>query len=184
MKRVAIDMDGVLYDLLTPWLKEYNEIFSDDLSPEQITTYDLSHYIKCDKESLNYILERPDFWEKIELYDGVYEAIDRLTNDPEIDLLFVTATSYKTAAAKFQRILELLPMIKKENIIITGRKYLINADIFVDDWEENLKKMENLVNKNMFLITQNYNRSFPATQYGITRCNSLAEAVDLILKGE
>lgn len=184
MKRVAIDMDGVLYDLLTPWIKEYNEIFGDNLSPEQITTYDLSHYIKCDKESLNYILERPDFWGKIELYDGVYEAIDRLSQDPEIDLLFVTATTYKTAAAKFQRIFDLLPMVNKENIIITGRKYLINADIFVDDWEENLKKMENSVNKIMFLITQNYNKNFPAEQYGIIRCSSLARAVDLILKGE
>ena len=179
---MAIDMDGVMYDLLTPWLKEYNEIFDDNLSVEEVVTYDLSKYTKCDRESLCYILERPDFWDKIELYDGVYESIDRLNKSPKIDLVVATATSYKTAIPKFKRVFELLPMLNEDNLIVTNRKDLLNVDILVDDWENNLKKMAFWGNKSPILITQNYNRTFPNTEYGIIRCGSLLEATNLILK--
>lgn len=180
-KTIAIDADGVLYDLLTPWVKAYNDIFDDDLDPNNITSYDISKFTKCDKDSLMYILEREDFWDSIKLYDGVYEAIERLTQKEDIDLVIATATGYKTAIPKFEKIFSLLPMLKKEQLIITARKDLLDVDILVDDWEQNLKKMAFWVNKIPILITQPYNRSFPNYEYGILRFDNLAKAVDYIL---
>lgn len=181
MRTIAVDMDGVLYDLLTPWLSEYNEIFNDDLSPEQVKTYELSQYTKCDRESLCYILEREDFWDSIVLYDGVYESIERLCKNKNIDLVIATATSYKTAVPKFQKLFQLLPMLNEKNLVITSRKELLDVDILIDDWENNLKKLAVSKNKMPILITQNYNKDFPNAEYGIIRCENLLEAVNLIL---
>ncbi len=180
-KTIAIDADGVLYDLLTPWVKAYNDIFDDDLDPNNITSYDISKFTKCDRDSLMYILEREDFWDSIKLYNGVYEAIELLTQKEDIDLVIATATGYKTAVPKFEKIFSLLPMLKKEQLIMIGRKDLLDVDILIDDWEQNLKKMACSLSKTPILITQPYNRSFTNYEYGILRFDNLAKAVDYIL---
>lgn len=180
-KTIALDADGVLYDLVTPWVKAYNDIFNDNLDPNIVDTYDLSKYTKCDRDSLMYILEREDFWTSIKLYDGVYEAIERLTKRDDIDLVIATATGYRTAIPKFEKLFSLLPMLKKEQLIMTGRKDLLDVDILIDDWEQNLKKMACSLSKTPILITQPYNRNFPNVEYGILRFDNLAKAVDYIL---
>lgn len=178
---VAVDADGVLYDLLGPWLKLYNDVFDDDLMPENINEYDLSKFVKCDKESLDMLLCRDQMWEQIKLYDGVYDAIKMLSEMDRVDLIILTATSYKSCLGKFNKILTLLPMVNEKQIVMTSRKDLIKADFLIDDWEDNLKAMASTKWGTPILVTQGYNRSFPNTQYGIKRAESSKEALQMVI---
>lgn len=178
---IAVDADGVLYDLLGPWLKLYNDVFDDDLSPDTIEQYGLQSYVKCDEKSLHLLLQRADMWEQIKLYKGVRAAIEKLNSNPVVDLVIVTATSYKTCLPKFDKILRMLPMLQEDQIVMTSRKDLIKANFLIDDWEDNLKYMASTKYGIPILVTQSYNKSFPNTQYGITRAKSSEEALQMVI---
>lgn len=179
---VAVDLDGVIWDLLTPWLKLYNDVFDDDLTPEKIETYSLWKYTKCEREDMFYLLERNDIWSQITIEDKQLEALRRLMNNERIDFIIVTATNYKVALNKFHRLYELLPELREDQLVITSRKDLIRADFLIDDWEDNLKHIAADKHGTAILITQPYNATFPNTQYGILRTDNLLNAVEIIEK--
>lgn len=176
---VAVDIDGVCWDLLTPWINTYNKISGDNIDPSNIEEY-IIDVPGIHIELLKYILTTACFWDELKLYDGVYDSLRELNDDEDVDLIIVTATDYSVAPVKFNVFLNLLPFIKKDQIIITNRKELIRADYVVDDYENNLRGAIQWDNQ-AILINQNYNKSFPNITYGIKRCDSLKEAVSLIL---
>lgn len=180
-KKVAIDVDGVLYDLVTPWLNVYNEVYDDTLKLRNIEQYDLSKYTKCSKEEMSQLLQEPAIWEQIKLYRGVKKYIQELNNNENVDLFLVTATSYKTCKYKFDRLFELLPMLNENQLVITSRKDLIGANFFVDDWEDNLREMALTKHGVPILVTQPYNKSFPNSLYGITRADNTKEALKMVV---
>ena len=179
--RVAVDLDGCIWDLVTPWLTAYNKITNESVKPEDIKTYDIMQYVKW-PEMLPCVLEMDEFWETVCLYDGVYEAIDKLNKHPMIDLVIATATNYKVARAKFDRLFTLLPMLNEKQLIIANRKDLLAVDFLVDDWECNLRDVEHVKYTTPILITQPYNETFPDTLYGIKRAKNLVSAADAIEK--
>ena len=61
-KILAFDIDGVLADLHTAWLDEYNKDFDDNLTISYITQWEMDKFVKpeCGKKIFNY-LKRPLF---------------------------------------------------------------------------------------------------------------------------
>lgn len=180
-KKIAIDVDGVLYDLVTPWLNLYNEVYDDTLKLNNIEQYDLSKYTKCSKKEMNELLQDSSIWKQIKLYRGVKKYINLLNDSPEVDLFLVTATSYKACKNKFDRLFELLPMLDENQLVITSRKDLIGANFFIDDWEDNLREMALTKCGVPILVTQPYNKGFPNSLYGITRANNTREALKMVV---
>lgn len=177
---VAVDADGVLYDLLGPWIELYNKEYDDSLNVDDIDQYDVTKFVKCSKEELCGLLRREEIWENIQLYDGVYEAIEKLNGHPMVDLVIATATSYRDCSIKFDKIFSMLPMLNERQLIITSRKDLIKANFLIDDWEENLKHMIPTYEVPI-LVNRTYNRSFPNAAYNITRAADSAEALKLLI---
>ena len=179
--RVAVDLDNTVWNLVDPWLQAYFKLTHERIKPEDIKTYSLKEYVTY-PEILPEILELPDFWNHVELYDGVYEAIEHLCENPAIDLVIATATSYRVGRAKFDRLFELLPMLDESQLIVTSRKDLLDVDFLVDDWEENLRHTVHDSHTQPILITQPYNEALPESIYRIKRARSLVDAVDAIEK--
>lgn len=179
--RVACDLDGVIWDMVKRWLEYYKYIAHEEVKPEDIKTYQIAEYVKH-PEVLPYILEMENFWNYVELYDGAYDAIERMQNNPEIDLVIATATDYKVARKKFDRLFKLLPMLDKNQLVIGNRKDLLNVDFMIDDWECNLRNVDHESKMIPILITRSYNASFPERQYGIYRAKDLQSAVNAIEK--
>ena len=46
---VAVDQDGVLCDILTHWLSEYNEQTGENITEEDITEWDMFKFVKHPK---------------------------------------------------------------------------------------------------------------------------------------
>lgn len=177
---IAIDLDGVIWDLVTPWLAKYNSITNENVKVEDIKTYNISEYIEHEG-ILHYILETESFWDSVNLYPGVAEAIRLLKECPDIDLVICSATCYKIAGHKIRRLMQLLPDIDSDDLVLTSRKDLLDAHFMIDDYEDNLKHMAVTGKGVPILINQPYNKYFPNKTYGILRKGSLLEAAQTII---
>lgn len=177
---IAIDLDGVIWDLVTPWIAKYNSITNEDIKVEDIKTYNIAEYIEHEG-ILHYILETESFWDKVDLYPGVEEAIRLLKECPEIDFVISSATCYKIASHKIRCLMQLLPDIGANDLVLTSRKDLLDVHFMIDDYEDNLKHMAATGKGVPILIDQPYNRSFPNSTYGILRKGSLLEAAQTII---
>lgn len=169
--KVGVDIDGVIWDLVTPWITRFNHLTGDDLSLEDIKTYDLESHIKKGNPNLLYsILKLRVFWNNLEPYtDSVYWL--KKFNE-EFDLYIITSTSYKTPSDKFNRFFELFPFLNEKQLIVCHKKSLINVDYMIDDYEKNLQ----FGTFKKLLRHQPYNSNFPNKMYGIDRVHSLEEA--------
>lgn len=174
---VAVDLDGVLWDLINPWLQQYNKITREDVRVENIKSYQISKYVEH-PGILWYLLEIDGFWEKVFPYEYTKEALKRLQSRDDIELIVLTNTSYKTVHHKFKRLFKVLPMLKCEDIIIAENKSLIAADYLIDDYENNLNDLK--FGKGV-LVTQPYNKAFPNNIYGIPRCANVLDAANWVI---
>ena len=162
--KVAIDLDGVIWDLVTPWVDTYNDIYKDDVKKDELITYNISLYCnKATELELKNILGKKNFWRKVTPFKESIQYLGLLNN--EYDLYVATATSHITAFDKIDRFLYLFPYIKKEQIICIHNKQLLNVDWMVDDCAENLYGG----NFNKILIDASYNR----------QCNDFVRAENL-----
>lgn len=136
---VALDLDGVIWDLVRPWITEYNNRFGDNLSYDDVTSYDLTrHMKKCTKEDYCHILSEILFWQKVEPFSGNSEWLRKLNK--RFNLVIATKTDYRLFEMKVNRVLELFPFIKHSQIINIHDKSLLNVDWLVDDCLDNLKR--------------------------------------------
>ena len=135
--KIALDLDGVIWDLVRPWVSIYNDCYKDKVKYEDILEYDLSK--SCTKAShseLMNILREKHFWDNVFPFYYSEEYLEKLNNT--FDLYIATATNHETAEEKINRFLSLFPFLKREQIICIYNKSLLNVDWLVDDCEANL----------------------------------------------
>ena len=136
-KTIALDLDGVIWDMVRPWVAEYNRIYDDNLNYEDITDYDLTLFMKkCTREDYCHILTDPNFWQKVEPFKGNAEWLEKLNN--KYNVVIATKTDYRIFEMKVKRIFELFPFIKYNQIICISQKEMLNVDCLVDDCIDNL----------------------------------------------
>lgn len=134
MKKVlCIDMDSVIVDLMTEWYKRYNHDYNDNLSIERVSDWDATKYVKkeCGERIYEYLKQSGIFYDLKPLPFAI-EVMERLSN--RFELLIVTSPPSKYAyKEKEDWIIKHMPFIKREAIIFTHRKELIDGDLLFDD---------------------------------------------------
>src|SRR5690625_2202655 len=65
---ILCDVDGVVADLLTEWVRRYNAKYDDDLSPEDITEWEMHRNVKpeCGTDIHNF-LRMPNLYSMVEI---------------------------------------------------------------------------------------------------------------------
>ena len=135
---VALDLDGVIWDLVRPWVAEYNRIYKDNLLYEDITDYDLSKFMtKIPNGDYWWFLNYGWFWNLVEPFENSYEYMKRLNED--YNLVVATKTHYNLYKMKVELLLAYFPFLDYNQIICIGDKSLLNVDFLVDDCLDNLK---------------------------------------------
>ena len=136
--RILVDMDETICDLLTPWLEIYNNIYDDNLTIDEITTYDLRDHVKEEaKEYIHGFLDRFRLFKDLEIYPGVAEYLEKLNKEHEIYIV-TYAPSFFAVVDKMNWIAEHLPFLREDQVIFTNKKHLIKADVIIDDNPEYL----------------------------------------------
>jgi 5'-nucleotidase len=143
---VCVDVDGVCADLLPAWLQKYNSDYDDNLTPEDITEWNLHPFVKpeCGEKIYKY-LHDSDLYLSVQTIPGALRGVQML-RELNHRVIFLTAcVGAEMAAAKIDWMfdhgfLHTPRYFGMSDLIIAKEKRLIRADVLVDDYPENLRE--------------------------------------------
>jgi 5'-nucleotidase len=140
---IIIDVDDVLADLLPVWLGFYNRDYDDDLTPDDITEWDLTGFVKpeCGKKVYHY-LRHPDLYKHVEPVQGALEGIQVLASRGH-RLLLVTAQDHPGKRTWLNENY-FYSFAEEDGLIVARDKNLIKADVIVDDRPETVAAFSGL----------------------------------------
>ena len=141
--RIGIDIDNIITNTTECVLQHMNEMFPAlDLKMEDITAYWMESCIPEEyRKVIPLIFEDPKMWKKVRLIDGAARYIQKLYEDGH-EIYFVTATTEHNFRKKVSFLTRSLPFLPegyvKQHAISMKYKQLLNIDIMIDDYLDNL----------------------------------------------
>lgn len=140
-KKLGLDLDSCLNNLEEKWLSDYNKDYNDNLTPEDLLTWDTYKYVKpeCGIKIYDYLVQ-PGYFRNLEPKFYTEEVVQWLSE--YFELYIVTAYKAHTCMDKVGFIKEYYPCIKEENIIFLNDKGLITLDYLVDDGPHNIEAFQ------------------------------------------
>ncbi|AXB58364.1 5' nucleotidase, NT5C type [Flavobacterium fluviale] len=134
-KTIAIDMDGVLADIESHFLRRYltetgiTLTRSDIIEPKGAQT--------LESRTTAYLNE-PGFFRSIPVMQGAVEAVKKLMEDFDVYIVSAAMEFPLSLFEKQQWLAEHFPFIKWNNIVLCGDKNIIKTDYLIDDHCKNL----------------------------------------------
>lgn len=172
---LGIDIDDTLWNLIDPWIEQYNQMTSSNLQKEKIRGWDIASYVNPNHRSLLFsILNYPTIWNKVNPIADSQECLEQLYS--EYDVRIVTASHYISLRDKLNRFLDLYPFVDEKKIIITQDKQLLRLDGLIDDGFHNHEYGA----YNKFMLTQPWNEDGNVALHGITRVNDWKDTVEKV----
>lgn len=155
MKRVLVDVDAVVADLIPVWLGFYNKDYDDNLVASDIFKWGIHEIVKpeCGAGIFNY-LERTDLYDNVKPIDGAISGVQWLRQH-SYDVRFVTSGVFESKIRWLGRHGFLMGenWLYSHDVVVAHDKSIINADIMIDD---NIKNCENFKGKSV-LFAQPWN---------------------------
>ena len=161
---IGIDFDGVMNCMLETWLKWLNTRHGLSVKFEDVLDWKLGKcYPMLTDDELFAPLHFADFWSEVDAQKDAPEILEKLLQDGH-QIYVITSTHYDTLSAKLKNCLfKHFPFLKKENIIITYNKSLINCDLLLDDAEHNLVDFKGI----RVLFDAPYNRNSTVADFRV-----------------
>ncbi|MBX4152232.1 5' nucleotidase, NT5C type [Paenibacillus lautus] len=141
-KRAAFDQDNVIADLLSEWVRRYNNDYNDNLKPGQVNTWNWHHLCKpeCGTKIYTY-LDDPDLFLSLSIMEGSQEVLRELSYT--YDIYIVTAPfNPNNVVPKYQWLKENFPFLDEEKFVFTRDKSVIRAEYLIDDKPKNLETFQ------------------------------------------
>ena len=136
--KICVDVDSVLNDLMEKTIVMYNNRYNAKLSIEDFTDYDIFKDLPYeDAENLVALWQEEELWNSLEPRKGSQRGVKKLVDDGHTVYL-ATATHPKNFAWKVEWLQRYFGMIPTKNIICIHNKGLLNCDVLIDDYAENL----------------------------------------------
>ena len=137
---IVVDMDGIICDLLTPWLAAYNKVYNDSLSIADCDDWWIENCVKpeCGRNIYNFLT--PNMFDDLLPIPGAIEAIKAL-KEAEHTIVILTSTVIPEVAAAKMRWVQKHTNIPLQDMFIGYRKSMVKADVFLDDSNVNHKKI-------------------------------------------
>lgn len=141
MKRILVDVDCVVADLMPTWLDHYNSEFDDHLTVSQITSWGMEEFVKkeCGTKIYDYLWVS-NLYDYVQPIDGAITGV-RWLRRHGYDVRFVTSGIHAGKAkwlGEHGLLLGESPLYSPD-LIVAHDKSIIKADIMIDD---NIKNCE------------------------------------------
>jgi 5'(3')-deoxyribonucleotidase len=159
--RIAIDMDEVLADPISKFIKLYNRDYGVPLDTILDPGNEIYHHVPehINNKWFDYINEK-GFFRDLPVIDGSIEALKKLQENNEVYIVSAATQFPNSLIDKMDWLQEHFPFITWENIIFCGNK-IIKADVMIDDRIKNFAEFEGrtlLFSSPHNLLITNYER--------------------------
>ena len=139
LKKIAVDMDGVLADIDTHFINWYHKIYGVQVPYEQLLGKPEIDAFPV-KGATRTFVNTPGFFRTLPVMPGAVEAIAELMKRFEIYIVSAAMEFPHSLPEKYEWLQEHFPFITWRNIIFCGDKSIIDADYMIDDHAKNLDK--------------------------------------------
>jgi 5'(3')-deoxyribonucleotidase len=174
---IAIDFDCTLFPTLEKVIEIYNKRYNDNISVEQINTYDL--YESLDKDVADKIIDifcDQEVYDNLQPYEYAVDVIKKLIVHGH-EIFIATATCAANLCWKEKLLQKHFSFIPKNNLIRIYQKNLLNVDVIIDDCLDNLINSD--AKKICFDHSWNRNKKIDS-KYNIYRAYSWIELLNII----
>lgn len=184
LKKISIDIDSTLIDIMVNYCKIYNKKKNSKKTKEDVTIWDFFDDWGLSKE------EGIGIFEKIDLQDipVISDALDcyllLLNQKYKVDIVTDRKEEQRKALEKKFESMNLKPGIQYQNLIIVDsykKKLDLDYDIYIDDSPKLANIMEKYPNKILILLDQPWNKNIQISN-NIKRVNNWKEIYDEIIK--
>ena len=168
MKRIAVDMDGVLADVYSQFLKMHSEEYG-----QQLTMADVEGI--PEREAIPGILKYVNsegFFRKAPLIPGCQKYISLINEKYKLYIVSAAMEFPLSLIEKQLWLNEHFPFISWQQIVFCGSKEIIKADIMIDDHFKNLDYFTG----DTLLFTQPHNKlSDPGIHKRVNNWNEIGQ---------
>jgi len=157
-KIIALDIDGVVADLHSPWVGRYNSDWNDVLKVSDINDWYIHQFCKpeCGKRIYEYI-EDPTIYDETFPIVGSLITINALRESrPDFRFIYVTNSTRGTMGRKYDWLLQHGFLSDLDDYVEMKDKSLVRADALLDDYQGNIIKFHG----EKFLFDSPWNKDF------------------------
>lgn len=133
MKRIAIDMDEVMADLVTKHLSVYNEAHQDTITLADLHGTRLRDLRPHHQEKIYGYLMQPEFFRDLPVMEGCQEVVRKLMDHYDVFITTAAMEVPSSFSAKYEWLREHFPFLSELNFVFCGDKSIIRADYLIDD---------------------------------------------------
>ena len=136
-KRIAIDMDQVIADVMT----KYEDLYEKEtgIRPKKEDYWGKKIYALPGADKLRRYLFDKGFFADLGVYPHSQEVIKELMDNYEIFITTAAMEFKNSFVDKYEWLMEHFPFIHWRNIVFCGDKSVIRADYMIDDHAFNLR---------------------------------------------
>ena len=176
---IVCDVDGTLNNLMDVTVDMYNAKYDASYTIDDITTYNLEDCFDLSvAKNMKLILNDPNVWDKVKPLHGSQEAIKKLISSGH-QVYLATDNNPSTYGEKVAWIEQFYPIVDSSKIICIKDKWMLKADIMIEDC------LENLLAKPYYdriLMDCPWNQHVHDDVYGIHRCFNWDSIVGVVNK--
>ena len=173
---ILTDVDGVLEDLVTPWVYALNKKYDRNVQPTDIVDWDICKFFPgLTKNQVFSPLHKEEFWLELKPYEDAQYYTKKLKDEGH-KVIAVTSAHPDTVPYKWAWLNKHFPNFAFRDIVIASHKQMIMGDILIDDGVHNLLGG----NYRKFLFTANHNKDFNAEANYIQRVDNWEHIYKLI----
>ena len=137
MKRIALDMDEVIADVIPKFLDIYEAEFGYRLKEADYLGGKI--YDRPNAYHLRNYLHSPGFFTDLPVMKDSVSVVEWLSQHFEIYIITATMEFKNSLVAKYDWLQQHFPFISWKNYIFCGEKSFIQADYMIDDKASNLE---------------------------------------------
>ena len=173
---ILVDVDNVLEDLISAWVKALNIKYDRNVNPDDINEWDIMKFFPgLSRNQVFSPLHTKELWESLTPIPGAEEYLKKLVDDGH-NVVLLTSAHPDTVSYKYKFINKYFPYISFKDIIFASRKQMVKGDVLIDDAPHNLVGGDYI----KILMNAPHNTSFKAFDYNIMRVNTWQEIYELI----
>lgn len=174
---ICVDVDDVICNLQDAVIELFNKRYGTNYKIEDFTEFDIMNILPTqDAIAMRDMYGESGLYNSVKPMHGAQKALEKLINLGH-QVYLVTAAIPKTYGEKVAFIQRFFPYIDENHIICMKHKWLLKADIMIED---NLQTLLEKPHYHRILMNKPWNKSDKDWVYGVNRCNNWNEILEVI----